>query len=125
MGPKALAASRLCNLDSEAMTSLPPPPPTPPPPTPPSPQPPQAPRPRNARATRKAPHGVLEVDWPFFGEMCRALALKIFRDRSEEHTSELQSRQYLVCRLLLEKKKRIPQRNQRRGRPRIEHRRRR
>src|SRR3712207_8566528 len=30
----------------------------------------------------------------------RAMALK----RSEEHTSELQSRQYLVCRLLLEKK---------------------
>src|SRR3712207_7382023 len=27
------------------------------------------------------------------------------RNRSEEHTSELQSRQYLVCRLLLEKKK--------------------
>src|SRR3712207_7631388 len=27
------------------------------------------------------------------------------RGRSEEHTSELQSRQYLVCRLLLEKKK--------------------
>src|SRR3712207_6986506 len=27
------------------------------------------------------------------------------RHRSEEHTSELQSRQYLVCRLLLEKKK--------------------
>src|SRR5947209_19705300 len=26
-------------------------------------------------------------------------------ERSEEHTSELQSRQYLVCRLLLEKKK--------------------
>src|SRR3712207_9016785 len=33
----------------------------------------------------------------------RALA----RTRSEEHTSELQSRQYLVCRLLLEKKKNI------------------
>src|SRR5438445_6535598 len=34
--------------------------------------------------------------------------LNFFRrrhDRSEEHTSELQSRQYLVCRLLLEKKK--------------------
>src|SRR3712207_7564763 len=31
-----------------------------------------------------------------FGEACT---------RSEEHTSELQSRQYLVCRLLLEKKK--------------------
>src|SRR3712207_7484265 len=29
------------------------------------------------------------------------------RRRSEEHTSELQSRQYLVCRLLLEKKKTI------------------
>src|SRR3712207_8789963 len=28
-------------------------------------------------------------------------------ERSEEHTSELQSRQYLVCRLLLEKKKNI------------------
>src|SRR3712207_8975545 len=27
--------------------------------------------------------------------------------RSEEHTSELQSRQYLVCRLLLEKKKQL------------------
>src|SRR3712207_7453772 len=29
------------------------------------------------------------------------------RARSEEHTSELQSRQYLVCRLLLEKKKHL------------------
>src|SRR3712207_7218371 len=29
------------------------------------------------------------------------------RVRSEEHTSELQSRQYLVCRLLLEKKKNV------------------
>src|SRR3712207_7268843 len=29
--------------------------------------------------------------------------------RSEEHTSELQSRQYLVCRLLLEKKKKARQ----------------
>src|SRR3712207_8948976 len=28
----------------------------------------------------------------------------LFSSRSEEHTSELQSRQYLVCRLLLEKK---------------------
>src|SRR3712207_7231837 len=31
----------------------------------------------------------------------------ILDERSEEHTSELQSRQYLVCRLLLEKKKNI------------------
>src|SRR3712207_8338760 len=29
--------------------------------------------------------------------------------RSEEHTSELQSRQYLVCRLLLEKKRTLPE----------------
>src|SRR3712207_7463076 len=32
------------------------------------------------------------------------LRLRIAPGRSEEHTSELQSRQYLVCRLLLEKK---------------------
>src|SRR3712207_8665985 len=32
------------------------------------------------------------------------------RARSEEHTSELQSRQYLVCRLLLEKKKKTQRR---------------
>src|SRR3712207_7410185 len=31
----------------------------------------------------------------------------VLATRSEEHTSELQSRQYLVCRLLLEKKKHI------------------
>src|SRR3712207_7887737 len=30
---------------------------------------------------------------------------QVTAERSEEHTSELQSRQYLVCRLLLEKKK--------------------
>src|SRR3712207_7028313 len=34
----------------------------------------------------------------------RLLAGLDSRERSEEHTSELQSRQYLVCRLLLEKK---------------------
>src|SRR3712207_8031402 len=39
--------------------------------------------------------------------MCRlAFATPATTFRSEEHTSELQSRQYLVCRLLLEKKKR-------------------
>src|SRR5438445_7432150 len=38
--------------------------------------------------------------------VCRADAVRGGRTgRSEEHTSELQSRQYLVCRLLLEKKK--------------------
>src|SRR3712207_7346425 len=39
----------------------------------------------------------------FFG----AAAAAGFTSRSEEHTSEHQSRQYLVCRLLLEKKKHI------------------
>src|SRR3712207_8172291 len=37
--------------------------------------------------------------------------------RSEEHTSELQSRQYLVCRLLLEKKKTKSPRNRINRRP--------
>src|SRR3712207_7513016 len=35
----------------------------------------------------------------------RGMVMRTNRSRSEEHTSELQSRQYLVCRLLLEKKK--------------------
>src|SRR3712207_7262811 len=38
-----------------------------------------------------------------FTARCR---IDTYNERSEEHTSELQSRQYLVCRLLLEKKKR-------------------
>src|SRR5687767_15706793 len=37
--------------------------------------------------------------------------------RSEEHTSELQSLAYLVCRLLLEKKNRDPARQSRMGNP--------
>src|SRR3712207_7833977 len=37
------------------------------------------------------------------GKKC--VAMEGLIERSEEHTSELQSRQYLVCRLLLEKKK--------------------
>src|SRR5258707_12011498 len=47
----------------------------------------------------------------FYGAIALAtvigLAINFLKinDRSEEHTSELQSRQYLVCRLLLEKKK--------------------
>src|SRR5256886_11576646 len=36
----------------------------------------------------------------------RVLGVSIITDRSEEHTSELQSQSNLVCRLLLEKKKR-------------------
>src|SRR5258707_3313531 len=40
-------------------------------------------------------------------------ALDRIVERSEEHTSELQSRQYLVCRLLLEKKKHHTERHNR------------
>src|SRR3712207_7019089 len=38
------------------------------------------------------------------GEVVRETVARKTAPRSEEHTSELQSRQYLVCRLLLEKK---------------------
>src|SRR3712207_7255120 len=42
------------------------------------------------------------------GKLAEAMAAeRLAAKRSEEHTSELQSRQYLVCRLLLETKKRI------------------
>src|SRR3712207_8972440 len=50
----------------------------------------------------KAGQGV--GDGEFQGRL-DALAQLLAEARSEEHTSELQSRQYLVCRLLLEKKK--------------------
>src|SRR5258707_1702305 len=54
------------------------------------------------------------LPWPEAGVSCHGstllrasskMRLVIWIARSEEHTSELQSRQYLVCRLLLEKKK--------------------
>src|SRR3712207_8536695 len=41
---------------------------------------------------------------PVDGSSLRQPAVDYVISRSEEHTSELQSRQYLVCRLLLEKK---------------------
>src|SRR3712207_8735198 len=47
--------------------------------------------------------GVVEVLLPGVPEPLVGVGQR----RSEEHTSELQSRQYLVCRLLLEKKKQI------------------
>src|SRR5437764_12854690 len=50
------------------------------PPPPPPPPPPRPPAPKRTGFARKTPHGVLQVDWPFFGELCRALALKIFRE---------------------------------------------
>src|SRR3712207_7164231 len=57
-------------------------------------------------AARVAAHGgrlhILEVQ-----RLIRTMPKVVVAVRSEEHTSELQSRQYLVCRLLLEKKKYI------------------
>jgi uncharacterized protein len=44
------------------------------PPTPPF----SAPTPRRSKGGRQSPMGVLPVDWPFFGELCRALALKVY-----------------------------------------------
>src|SRR3712207_8488023 len=68
------------------------------------------PGPRQAEHRAVDQAGVPRVDDPpggrfthDFSEPQGAVALR----RSEEHTSELQSRQYLVCRLLLEKKKKI------------------
>jgi len=40
---------------------------------------PTPPVPRRSRPGRASPTAVLEVDWPFFGELCRVLALKVFR----------------------------------------------
>src|SRR3712207_7715280 len=57
------------------------------------------PRPGTGRSARA---GGGRLARPGTGRLARPGA-----ERSEEHTSELQSRQYLVCRLLLEKKKNI------------------
>src|SRR2546429_2551168 len=47
-------------------------------------------------------YGLIDADQP---ALCRDVVR--FEGRSEEHTSELQSRLHLVCRLLLEKKKQL------------------
>src|SRR3712207_7413857 len=55
-------------------------------------------------------HGVRQVADPRAGRGHPAPHVPVgglVDERSEEHTSELQSRQYLVCRLLLEKKKKL------------------
>lgn len=36
------------------------------------------------RPAQPAPRGILEIDWPFFGELCRALALKVAREYQPE-----------------------------------------
>src|SRR3712207_8078668 len=57
--------------------------------------------PRPARAAERAGPA---AGWPGWAGRPRPRSTRRLPDRSEEHTSELQSRQYLVCRLLLEKK---------------------
>src|SRR3712207_8954842 len=49
--------------------------------------------------------GVSVTSFSATSELGMRLYFRSKASRSEEHTSELQSRQYLVCRLLLEKKK--------------------
>src|SRR3712207_8256262 len=58
---------------------------------------------RSSKCTRerKTPTPTSDTSISIMGMKSRRVSWK----RSEEHTSELQSRQYLVCRLLLEKKK--------------------
>src|SRR3712207_8288956 len=57
------------------------------------------------RRDRGQPASVHATPPRSLADLRRALQLRGEPARSEEHTSELQSRQYLVCRLLLEKKK--------------------
>src|SRR2546425_1315800 len=67
----------------------------------------------------RAPHAHRAAAGPRRGCARRGDARPDLRDRrSEEHTSELQSLAYLVCRLLLEKKKILVARSRRR-RPRV------
>src|SRR3712207_7909579 len=71
-----------------------------------------APLERLRRVGRRAARAALERPGPVLHRADRRVALpeaERAHVRSEEHTSELQSRQYLVCRLLLEKKKKKQQ----------------
>src|SRR3712207_1220383 len=57
------------------------------------------------RPVEESLHCLAKLQLPELKPTIAALARRGLQARSEEHTSELQSRQYLVCRLLLEKKK--------------------
>src|SRR3712207_7084713 len=61
---------------------------------------------RDALRAAAAPRPAAGGGVPRPGDLAAGRAV-LTRGRSEEHTSELQSRQYLVCRLLLEKSKKI------------------
>src|SRR3712207_7220337 len=65
---------------------------------------------RRARCRHADALDAVMVSWRHPADITRVVIVPAGRrhacsSRSEEHTSELQSRQYLVCRLLLEKKK--------------------
>src|SRR3712207_7227776 len=62
----------------------------------------EMPEPDRAMATRL--HAIITASAPVLAPKTW-YGMPAYAKRSEEHTSELQSRQYLVCRLLLEKKK--------------------
>src|SRR2546425_8921576 len=68
---------------------------------------------QEARARRQRAERVARVDHAHADDQpeIRRVARAHKRDRSEEHTSELQSLAYLVCRLLLEKKKKMSTNN--------------
>src|SRR5690625_5942384 len=54
---------------------------------------------------RTTSNSVMRITFVFKGYNSNSRGTRMGRKRSEEHTSELQSRGHLVCRLLLEKKK--------------------
>src|SRR3712207_7533976 len=58
-----------------------------------------------SRASPAPPYPPGQTSAPLVARVSVLSATRSAPPRSEEHTSELQSRQYLVCRLLLEKKK--------------------
>src|SRR5258708_27085487 len=59
----------------------------------------------DADARPERPRGVVGAQGPSRGSPRRPFGSSVSVTRSEEHTSELQSPDHLVCRLLLEKKK--------------------
>src|SRR2546422_6018648 len=71
-----------------------------------------------SRLVQRVPRVVLGLVTPEHADQVVAGSRALWRAgevRSEEHTSELQSRLHLVCRLLLEKKKKIQQTQSLRG----------
>src|SRR3712207_8075458 len=64
---------------------------------------------QDRQASAEGVHAHILIQFRHLFALALGVVLELGADpvRSEEHTSELQSRQYLVCRLLLEKKKKL------------------